>query len=185
MNSTHSHDSSELITSGGYNTCPSCEACELTCSIQHIEFEYGSGDSAVLLNAEVPIYYCAICDIHILDYKAEEIKHNTLCAHFGVLNPSDIVQLRKSYGMSRAEFARILGVGEASLNRWEKGINIQNYANDRYLRLLQDPNTMVRLKKLVAGQTSNTGTQTPAFRCLSLNSAVMDRQREFQLRLSI
>lgn len=185
MTSKHFHGSRESIELSGGNTCPSCETCELTCSIQHIEFEYGSGDSAVQLNAEVPIYYCAICDIHILDYKAEEIKHNTLCAHFGVLNPTDIVQLRKSYGMSRAEFARILGVGEASLNRWEKGINIQNYANDRYLRLLQDPNTMVRLKKLVAGRSTNTTTQTPEFRCLSLNSAVIDRQREFQLRRSI
>lgn len=152
--------------------------------MQDITFDYGAGDTAVQLSAEVPVYHCANCDIQILNYRAEEIKHNTLCEHFGVLNPSSIVQLRKSYGMSRAEFARILGVGEASLNRWEKGINIQNYANDRYLRLLQDPDTMARLKKLVVEQSDSMKKQATRFACLALSSALVDRQRKFQLRRS-
>lgn len=185
MNSTHSYNLADSIRSSASNPCPSCEATELTCSIQCIEYEYGSGDSEVQLNVEVPVYHCASCDIHTLDYRAEEIKHNALCEHFGVLNPSEIVHLRNYYGMSQSEFARILGIDEASLNRWEKGINIQDYASDRYLRLLQDPNSMARLKKLVAGQLNQTRAQMTEFRFFSLKSALIDRQPEFQLDQSI
>ena len=46
--------------------------------------------------------------------------------------------------MSRADFSRLTGLGEATLNRWENGILIQNAANDRYLRLLKDANNVPR-----------------------------------------
>ena len=50
--------------------------------------------------------------------------------------------------MSRAAFAQVSGLGEASLNRWENGLAIQNHANDRYLRLLAHPEIMSRLRSI-------------------------------------
>ena len=52
--------------------------------------------------------------------------------------------------MTRAAFAQATGLGEASLNRWENGVLVQNAANDRYLRLLAIPEVMSRLNDLLA-----------------------------------
>ena len=47
--------------------------------------------------------------------------------------------------MNRAEFARLSGLGEATLARWENGSVTQSRANDRYLRLLAQPGGIDRL----------------------------------------
>ena len=52
--------------------------------------------------------------------------------------------------MTRARFAQVTGLGEASLNRWENGLTIQTHANDRYLRLLARPEIMRQLQELMA-----------------------------------
>ncbi len=51
--------------------------------------------------------------------------------------------------MTQARFAEVTGIGDASLNRWEHGLNIQTHAYDRYLRLLALPGIMQHLKEIV------------------------------------
>ena len=55
--------------------------------------------------------------------------------------------------MTRARFAQVTGLGEASLNRWENGLTIQTRANDRYLRLLAYPEVMRQLEEVLASET--------------------------------
>ena len=50
--------------------------------------------------------------------------------------------------MSRAAFARVTDLGEATLARWERGEVIQNVSNDSYLRLLMDADIMRRLTSM-------------------------------------
>lgn len=50
--------------------------------------------------------------------------------------------------MSRAEFARVTGFGEATLARWERGEVIQNTSNDSFLRMLMDGDAMKRLSRM-------------------------------------
>jgi len=50
--------------------------------------------------------------------------------------------------MSRAEFARVTGFGEATLARWERGEVIQNTSNDSFLRMLMDRDAMKRLSRM-------------------------------------
>ena len=64
------------------------------------------------------------------------------------------MNIRKKHGLSRAAFAKITGLGEASLGRWEKGINIQNLGNDRYIRLLEDPRVMQQLREVAMPKES-------------------------------
>lgn len=42
--------------------------------------------------------------------------------------------------MTRAAFAELAGLDEATIDRWENGAVVQNQADDRYLRLLAIPN---------------------------------------------
>lgn len=67
-----------------------------------------------------------------------------------MLSPAEISGLRKGLGMSRAAFAELTDLGEATLGRWESGAVIQNRANDRYLRLLSLLGLIDRLVELAA-----------------------------------
>ena len=80
------------------------------------------------------------------------MRHEAVCRHLGVLTPKEIIAIRKSYGMSRAVFARLTGIGEASLARWENGLLIQSPAYDRFLFLLTFPENLERLKSRKDGE---------------------------------
>ena len=167
-------------------TCPMCCTVKITTSWRDHTFTYGSGESAVQLKVQIPVRRCTTCDFDFLDHEAERLKHQALCEHFGVLAPVEIRMIRKSYQMSRARFSEVTGLGEASLNRWENGINIQTHANDRYLRLLLvSSDNMWHLEELVdAEQTSPVTSSisiTTRFPNLKNTALLRDEGKDFQL----
>ena len=134
---------------GGGSECV-CFECDAPADTRWREhpFPYGTGASAVELNVTLPVRVCRSCGFEFLDHEAETLQHEAVCAHLGVLTPKEIRGIRRMHGMSRAEFSRVTGLGEATLNRWENAILIQNAANDRYLRLLARHENVRRLKRL-------------------------------------
>ena len=116
--------------------CPLCDGMEVNTSFETHKFDYGSGDNSAKLTATIPIRQCVPCEYEFIDYIGEEILHDTVCNHLGVLTPSEIRNIRKEMDMSRSKFSQFSGLGEASLSRWENGKCIQSLANDKYLRLL-------------------------------------------------
>lgn len=75
----------------------------------------------------------------------------------GLLSESDIKARRESAKMSQAQFAEYLGVGVASVKRWEAG-QIQDKALDELIRLKTDPATaranVQRVEALFASRES-------------------------------
>ena len=130
--------------------CPLCGDESVTTEWNRDSFEYGTADSAVVLEVDLPVRHCGACDIEFLDHEGERRRHEAVCRHLGVLSPTEISGLRKGLGMSRAAFAELTGLGEATLGRWENGAAIQNRANDRYLRLLSLPGLIDRSAELAA-----------------------------------
>ncbi len=174
------------VAESGY-TCPQCGDNAVTTFTHRHTFSYGSGESAVDLTIDLPVRRCGSCAVTFLDDEAERLKHDAVCHHFGVLTPAEIRRIRDSHGMTRAAFAEVTGLGEATLNRWENGTMIQTLANDRYLRLLASPATMQRLKSFAsAGWSSVTASPVDGrrFRCLKDSDAVRREQDSFQLRLA-
>ena len=141
-------------------TCPQCGDNAVTTFRHRHTFVYGSGESAVDLTVDLPVRRCVSCEVTFLDDEAERLKHDAVCQHFGVLTPTEIRRIRESYGMTRAAFAQVTKLGEATLNRWENGIMIQTLANDRYLRLLASPATMQRLKSFGSAEQSSSSAST-------------------------
>ena len=97
-------------------------------------FTYGLGADAAELTATLPVHVCPSCGLEFLDDEAETLKHEAVCAHLGVLSPNEIRGIRRTHGVSRAAFSKMIGIDEATLARWEEGILIQSAANDRHLR---------------------------------------------------
>ena len=171
-------------------TCPQCgEKGAVTTSLYPHTFCYGSGESTVDLTVELPLRRCSSCEFEFLDDEAERLEHEAICKHLGVLSPTEIEGIRRGHGMTRAIFAQVTGLGEATLNRWENGIKIQTLANDRYLRLLALPLNMQMLKRFgSSAHTSSysTNLNVGKFQALSESDLVRHRQEQtsFALRLA-
>ena len=130
--------------------CPQCGNDSITTRWILDTYKYGTGDSAVTLEVDLPVRSCHSCDLQFIDHEGESLRHEAVCHHLGVLSPAQVLDIRKVYGMSRSAFAELTGLGEATLSRWENGAVIQNLANDRYLRLLSLPGIMASLKELIS-----------------------------------
>jgi len=115
--------------------CPNCESNDVKTTLEHETFTYGEGASAAEVTADVPVRTCTNCSFQFTDGDAEEARHDAVCRHLNVLTPKEVLELRKRYDMSRAQFAELTRLGEASLARWENGLLIQNGANDQLLYL--------------------------------------------------
>ena len=168
-------------------TCPQCESDQVETAIHEEDYVYGTGESAVQLRVDIPVHSCNQCELQFTDWQASEIKHQALCQHFGVLNPNQITQLRKKHKMTRAAFAELTGIGEASLNRWEKGINIQNIAHDRFLRLLDDTAIFNHLKRTVCRIESHKQglpDNFSLFKSLKNPKKLIEEQKVFELRMA-
>ena len=125
--------------------CPDCGEGPIRTRLEARPFMYGEGVNAVQLSADVPVHECQGCGFQFLAAEAEDIQHAEVCRHLAVLTPGQIRQLRASLGMSRAEFARVTRLGEATIARWERGALIQNAAYDSLLYLLTFPDNLDRL----------------------------------------
>ena len=166
-------------------SCPVCGRGGIATTWNIHGFDYGTGESVVGLQARVPVHRCGTCEFEYLDEEAERLKHTAICEHLGVLPPNEIRRIREDYGMTRAAFARVTGLGEASLNRWENGLSIQTHANDRYLRLLARPENMSRLQEFTATrfpETRVTGVLAGKFRVVEVTDVLRREQAAFHLR---
>lgn len=71
----------------------------------------------------------------------------------GILTVEEIRQARQRLGMSQREFAEYLGVGEASVKRWELGVLPDKSSSD-LIRLKTDPEAArenwTRLRRLLS-----------------------------------
>ena len=166
--------------------CPQCGERSITTYLHHDTFTYGSGDTAATLEVvELPVRRCGACEVEFLDHEGQRLRHDAVCRHLGVLTPGEIRDIRKKLNMTRAAFAEITGLGDATLNRWENGAVIQNRANDRYLRLLACPGVMDRLHDLIARDGSPVASHRAAsrsLRLLTVSEPIIRRQQGFTLR---
>jgi transcriptional regulator with XRE-family HTH domain len=95
-----------------------------------------------------------------------------------MLQAEDIKEIRKKYGITQTELSRLLGVGGATLSRYENGA-LQDKAHDTQLKLISDPRNMlkivhenaelfgeVRIKSLTSNLEKIVKDEYPIERCL-------------------
>jgi len=165
--------------------CPDCDN-EMVDKRDIHTFRNGLGDAAIDISVEVPMKYCVECDLSFLEAEGQELAHEALCRSLGVLSPRQIRDIRAKFRMSREEFAKTTGLGEATIGRWERGEGIQSHANDLHLRILKDPKGSACLFNILdtlhLERSSSTHTSVPVsrFRVLDVNSKVESEQRSFE-----
>lgn len=165
--------------------CGECGSERIRTSREIYNFPYGVGNDTVELSCEVPFRKCSDCGFRFIDREAEDICHEAVCKHLGVMTPSQVKDLRKMYKLNQAEFAEITELGEATLSRWERGIVIQNKAYDNYLYLLGFKENLQRVRERGEShepmEPSVERNERPQFRELDVNKELLERKSSFKL----
>ncbi len=78
---------------------------------------------------------CAHCQRISIDEEADREISAAFRREAHLLTPEEIRQSREKLDLTQKQFAQLLGVGEATVSRWETGAQIQQRAMDRFLRV--------------------------------------------------
>ncbi len=98
--------------------CPSCGHQPLVAQRIRDEFAYGPDDERIAVVAEeVPVLACPACDEVLYGPEAAAIRHQAICRALGLLSPAEIKALRERLGPDQEDFARLTGIGVATLSR--------------------------------------------------------------------
>ena len=125
--------------------CPKCE--EYTEATLGVEKEaYPVRGEPIEIEAEVVI--CQKCGMKIFDEERDsqnlEKAYSQYRERHNLLSPDEIRTIREKYGLSQRALSRLLGWGEITIHRYENGA-IQDKAHDNTLRLIEDPQGMLKL----------------------------------------
>jgi putative zinc finger/helix-turn-helix YgiT family protein len=101
------------------------------------------------IKIENELYRCGICGTEFLDMNSEfdpfDLAYREYRRRKGMIQPEQIKDFRKKYGLSQKELSSLLGLGEVTLSRYENG-SLQDEVHDKLLSLAMEP---INLKKLL------------------------------------
>jgi putative zinc finger/helix-turn-helix YgiT family protein len=125
--------------------CPVCGKEQETEVIEKEEVSTVRGDE---IKAFARIRVCSVCGEELFDEELEEENiqrvYDIYRKKHGILSPEEIKNIRESYGLSQRAFAKLLGIGEASIARYETGA-LPEKSLSNMIMLLKDPKNMEKL----------------------------------------
>jgi len=139
--------------------CPNCEKESPLLTIKKAEDFTVRGE---VIRVEVEFYQCQVCGEEFENSKSTidpyEIAYREYRSRKGMLQPEDIREFRIKRGLSQKEFSDLLGIGIASLNRYENGA-LQSDAHDRIMKLAMNPGNFSSLMSASQGVLSDLKRQ--------------------------
>ncbi len=118
--------------------CYRCGRSRLKAKLTRVQGEVRGEKFAVETEALV----CGRCGFQVLTAEQSHAYARAVADAYrrkhGLLTSQELKDIRSRLHMSQAEFARYVGVGVASVKRWEAGL-VQDESHDRLIRLMTDP----------------------------------------------
>lgn len=125
--------------------CPNCGKESALILVKETEEINVRGE---LIPIEAEYYRCQECgeefEISRPDYTPLKDAYEEYRRRKSMVQPEEIRHFRNKFELTQKEFSGILGIGIATLNRYENGA-LQNKAHDRVLRLSMDPSNFLVL----------------------------------------
>ncbi|MEI6291159.1 MAG: type II TA system antitoxin MqsA family protein [Chloroflexota bacterium] len=125
--------------------CPVCEKETNLTLINHAENISVRGDD---IPVEVNYFKCSECNSEFDDpnsnYDALDAAYREYRVRRSMVQPETIKQFREQYGFTQIEFANLLGLGGATLSRYENGA-LQDEAHDTLIMLAMQPGNLLEM----------------------------------------
>lgn len=125
--------------------CPNCNSEVLT-EVKSVSETYPVKGEEITVTAKVRC--CNNCGQDLWD---EELDGQNLLDAFaiyrqrhGLLQPDEIRRIREKYGLSQVAFAKVLGLGDKTIARYENG-NIADMAQNNLIELMRQPSNFNEL----------------------------------------
>lgn len=126
----------------------SCPQCGLDATFTKGTREKTMDVRGMLIDVETGCLNCSACGNTFEDpaeaHETLERAYREYRRRNGMMQPEEIRHLRKLYGLTQRELAKLLGWGLVTLSRYENGA-LQDTAHDKILRLITDPHNLLRL----------------------------------------
>ena len=147
--------------------CPHCHA-EVETTVRTVSEVYPVKGEDTTICAHVR--FCLRCDTELWDeeldsqnlmdaYTAYRKKHR-------LLQPAEIRAIREKYGLSQTAFARVLGLGDKTITRYENG-SVADTAQNNLIELMNSPGNFEVLLRKSQGKLSE---QEYATACAAINA---------------
>jgi len=129
----------------------SCPFCGQDTKIKIIKESEDMEIRDLHIPVERTYYHCEECgeefEIHSDDYDPFDTAYREYRRRKGWVQPEEIKEFRESIGLTQKQFSELLGIGIATLNRYENGA-LQSEANNRLISLcIKDPWALLRYAK--------------------------------------
>jgi putative zinc finger/helix-turn-helix YgiT family protein len=139
--------------------CPNCEKeSPLTWVRKTEDFDVRGEPIAV----EVEFARCRACGEEFENSRSAidpyAAAYRAYRARKGMRQPEEIREFRTQHGLTRKEFSELLGIGIATLSRYENGA-LQREAHDRAIELAIEPGALARLVADNPGVLDETKTR--------------------------
>lgn len=125
--------------------CPTCEKYSEVELINKNESYEVRGD-----NIEVPVEFfsCRECGEEFVNLSSQKdplsAAYRIYRQRHNLMQPEEIKDLRKQYGLTQGDLTNILGWGGATLSRYENG-SLQDKAHASMLNLIKEPHNLLKL----------------------------------------
>jgi putative zinc finger/helix-turn-helix YgiT family protein len=125
-----------------------CPNCEKESPLEFVRKTEEFNVRGEVIDVEVEFYRCQECGEEFENSKSAidpyEVAYREYRARKGMLQPEEIRAFRQRRGLTQKEFSDLLGIGIATLNRYENGA-LQNEAHDRAIKLTMEPRIFLKL----------------------------------------
>jgi putative zinc finger/helix-turn-helix YgiT family protein len=127
--------------------CPAC-AEDRTIRREQRAIDFAVRGETITL--ELPVRVCTVCETTEIDESVGDpvsLAYATYRELHGLLSPDQVKVIRQRYQLSQRSFATLLGMSEATINRYETG-GLQDTAHDTAIRACEDPAFLKRILAL-------------------------------------
>ena len=125
--------------------CPNCEKMVL---VEPYTYNTTIKVKNEPIEVELKLYRCLECAHLIQDPKNPQdeldIAYRIYRQKHHLLQPEEIIAIRKTYDLSQQDLSNLTGIGIATINRYENG-SLQSEAHDNMLSLLKNPQAVKEL----------------------------------------
>ena len=125
-----------------------CPHCEKETNLEWVRSEEEIKVRGELIKVDVEYYKCKACGKEFDDPRSDDDPLDKAYREYrrrhGMMQPEQIRDLRKRYGLTQNEMSSLLGWGGATLSRYENGA-LQDETHEKTFRLAADPRNLLKL----------------------------------------